>query len=215
MESGGSSGGKFYSKKFVSSTTVGPDGRPVKESYQTKAQGVYGRDKKPEIVERKQTYQHTGTGLEKAAHERMYQGKGRKVVYENDRSTGSQNSYNYYKGMRDTEGADFDREWEGAANRLGLNSDMKSLAYGSGQVKPYKKSSTQAYYDDNARGVYVDSRKRNPNMPVEYREREDARHNHIDRLYPADPSGRMDIPRNTGGKFCLYFNFHKIESFSL
>lgn len=41
-------------QKFVSSTKIGPDGRPIKESYQTKARGVYSGGSKPELVERKQ-----------------------------------------------------------------------------------------------------------------------------------------------------------------
>ena len=126
MCSGGSSRDKFYSEKFVSSTTMGHDGKHVRKVIRPKAHGVYGGDRKPEIVERKQMYQHIGTRLEKTAYERMYQGKGRKVVYENDRSSGSQNSYNYYKGIRDTDKYAFDKEWEGAAIRLGLNSDVKN-----------------------------------------------------------------------------------------
>ena len=93
---------------------MGHDGRSVRRVIRPKAHGAYGGDRKPENVERKQMYQHTGTGLEKASHERMYQGKGRKVVYENDRSSGFQNSYNYYNGIRDTDGDVFDKEWKGA-----------------------------------------------------------------------------------------------------
>lgn len=184
--------GKFYTQKIVSSTKVGRDGRPVNESYQSKAQGVYGRGSKPEIVERKQMYQNTGTGLEKAAHERMYQGKGRKVVYENDRASGSSNSYNYYKNISESDAHDFDRQWDHASKQLGLSSDTKSLPYGSGAVRNYRKSNTQNYYDDASRGVYVDNRLREPDMPVNYRANPTG---HIDRLYPTDTSNRMDVPR--------------------
>ena len=55
--------------------------------------------------------------MKKASHERMYQWKGRKVVYENEWSSGSQNSYNYYKVIRDTDGDAFDKEWEEAEKR--------------------------------------------------------------------------------------------------
>lgn len=47
-------------------------------------------------------YDNTGTGLQKASHERMLNDKGRKVVKE---KMGNQmNSYDYYKNMRDDEG---------------------------------------------------------------------------------------------------------------
>ncbi len=44
----------------MSSQKIGPDGRPVKESYATKARGALGNDK---LVERQQMYEHTGTGM--------------------------------------------------------------------------------------------------------------------------------------------------------
>lgn len=188
-------------QKFVSSTKMGRDGRPVKESYQTQAKGVYGRSSKPELVERKQMYQNTGTGLEKAAHERMYQGKGRKVVMENDRSTNQQNSYNYFKGMRDTDGPDFDREWNSAAKRLGFYDSGKSLPYGSGQPGKYVRSNTHSYndygrsnsyMDDNRRGHYVPSHMKNPDMPVIL----DKADTHAARLQPTIPGGRTNGPVN-------------------
>lgn len=195
----GKSGGKFMTQKFVSSTKIGPDGRPIKESYQSKAHGVYGGNAKPELVERKQMYQNSGTGYEKAAHERMYQGKGRKVVIENDRGSNRQNSYNYYKGLREEEAPDFDREWESAANRLGFNSKTKALEYGSGLKPAYQRSSTHSNYDyeadrmdDRRRGDYVPSYLKGPDMPV----KSNQPSTHVERLMPADVGHRLDVPNN-------------------
>lgn len=58
---------------YVSSQKLGPDGRPVKESYGTKARGALNGNK-PTLVERQQMYENTGTGMAKAAHERMLNG---------------------------------------------------------------------------------------------------------------------------------------------
>lgn len=190
--------------QYVSTTKIGPDGRPIKESYQSKAHGVYGKDRKPEILERKQMYQNTHTGLEKAAMERMLHGKGRKVVYENDRNSGHQNSYNYYKNMRDTEGQDFDREWESAAKKFGLKSGGNSLPYGTGHVKNYQRSNTggygdsDSYYrgpyqDERRRGYYIDDGLKGEDMPVRTNNQPPT---HIERLLPVDTSHRMDIPNN-------------------
>ena len=53
-------------------------------------------------------YDNTGTGLQKASHERMLNDKGRKVVKEQIKGTGQTNSYDYYKNMRDEDGSQFD-----------------------------------------------------------------------------------------------------------
>jgi len=187
--------GKFMSQKFVSSTKIGADGRPVNESYQTNTHGVYGGRKKPEILERKQAYQNSGTGYQKAAHERMYQGKGRKVIYEKDRNSGSQNSHNIYRGVSEDEAQIFDREWEQAANQYGLNSGMESLPYGSGTAKNYHRSSSYDHggYDDNhRRGHYISDRSKGQNRPV----RISKPSNHAERLMPTDTGNRMQIPNN-------------------
>ena len=194
--------GRFMSQKFVSSTKMGSDGRPVQESYQTKARGVYGgRSSKPEIVERKQMYSNTGTGYEKAAHERMYQGKGRKIVMERDRNqSNAMNSYNYYKNMREEEAPNFDKEWDNAAQRLGFNADTKALAYGAGVGRPsFKKSnsynnygSSGSYMDHSKRGHYVSSYLKGSDMPVRVNKPE----THVERLMPTDTSHRLDVPNN-------------------
>ena len=78
----GPSGPGHYSKQtFVSSTKKGPDGRMIKEEYQSKAQSAVGQNGE-KVGERQQAYHNTGTGLGKVSHERMLNGQGRKVVKE-------------------------------------------------------------------------------------------------------------------------------------
>lgn len=51
-------------------------------------------------------YSNSGTGLQKASHERMLNDQGRKVVKE---KLGNQtNSYDHYKNMREEEASQFD-----------------------------------------------------------------------------------------------------------
>jgi hypothetical protein len=59
---------------------VGKDGKPVKETYQTKAHGVIGGGNR--LVDRHQIYENTGTGMHRAAHERMINDQGRKFIKE-------------------------------------------------------------------------------------------------------------------------------------
>lgn len=46
----GNGGGKFVKQTYSSSTKIGPDGRPVKETYQTNSKGGFGAGNK--VVER-------------------------------------------------------------------------------------------------------------------------------------------------------------------
>ena len=138
MSSGGSSGGKFFCQKYVSSTTIGHDRRPVKESYQTKSSWcLWRRQKTWDCWEKTNVSTYRNWAGESFTWKNVSR-KGRKVVYENEWSLGSQNSNYYYKGISDTDEYAFDNEWEGAAIRLGLDSDFKSLPYGSWAIKPYK-----------------------------------------------------------------------------
>ena len=93
----GNGGTRFMKQTSQTTTKIGPDGRPMKESYQTKAHGAYGGKNK--VVERHQTYQNDNTGLRKVAHERMLNDKGRKVVNESGGPQGPTNSYDHYRGF--------------------------------------------------------------------------------------------------------------------
>lgn len=64
----------------MSSTKLDENGRPIQERYQNKVAGAIGNGNR--VVERQQMYDNTGTGLQKASHERMLNDKGRKVVKE-------------------------------------------------------------------------------------------------------------------------------------
>jgi hypothetical protein len=105
IESQMGSGGRFIKQTSKTTSKTGPDGRPIQETYNTHAMGGVGRDGK-RVIDRKQTYEHSGTGLSKVAHERMLNDKGRKVV--NERMGGNQNSYDHYKNMREGDASSFD-----------------------------------------------------------------------------------------------------------
>ena len=72
--------GHFKQMQIVSSTKMGKDGKPVRETYKTDAQGSYGGGNK--ITERHQLYENTANGYKKKAHERMINDKGRKQITE-------------------------------------------------------------------------------------------------------------------------------------
>ena len=76
-------------------------------------------------------YSHTGTGLQKASHERMMGDQGRKVVKE--RLGHNVNSYDHYKNLREEQASDFDNAWQRMAKDMGFSSNMANnrLEFGS------------------------------------------------------------------------------------
>lgn len=72
--------GQFMQQSTVTNMRTGPDGKPVKETYKTRAHGATGKGNK--VVDRHQIYENSGTGLQKASHERMLNDKGRKIIKE-------------------------------------------------------------------------------------------------------------------------------------
>jgi hypothetical protein len=75
-------------------------GRPIKETYATKAHGGIAPGGK-KIVQREQMYENTGTGLQKMGHERMLDNYGRKVIRERIGGQGGPtNSFDHYRNMR-------------------------------------------------------------------------------------------------------------------
>ena len=78
MKMNGMGSGKFSQMQSISSTKTDQYGRPVKQTYQTKANGAIGNGNK--VTERHQMYENSGTGHQKMAHERMMNDQGRKIV---------------------------------------------------------------------------------------------------------------------------------------
>ena len=125
--------GQFMSSSTVTQMKTGPDGKPVKETYKTRAHGATGKGNK--VVDRQQMYEHTGTGLQKASHERMLNDKGRKVIKE--RIGNNINKYDHFKGMgiSDTDG--FDSDWNRVAGSLGFGGAGNALEYGGNRGDPF------------------------------------------------------------------------------
>jgi len=71
-------------------------------------------------------------------NERIYDGKGRKVVTE---GIGSQkNTYQHFKGFSEEHALDFDREWNKAAERMGFRAFANAL--------PFEPSYSPQVYDE-------------------------------------------------------------------
>ena len=77
----------------------GKDGKTEVERYENKVAKAIGG--KHTVVEKQQLYQNSATGLEKAGHERMLDGIGRKVVHEKLHGTDQERYIDYYKNLEE------------------------------------------------------------------------------------------------------------------
>jgi hypothetical protein len=90
--------GSFIQQSYVSSVKYNQNGQPEKETYT--AQTVRQTDKDGKrIQESQQAYKNTGTGIEKASHERLLNDRGHKIVKQRNRQQGEELEHNFFKGM--------------------------------------------------------------------------------------------------------------------
>ncbi len=91
----------MITKSYVSKVNYDQNGKPHKETYQT--QSIKQTDKEGRSIhERQQAYNNTKSGVQKAAHERLLDEKGLKVVKARNRNTGEEYEHNLYKGMQES-----------------------------------------------------------------------------------------------------------------
>ena len=92
--------GTVITKSYVSSVKFDKNGQPHKETFQS--QSIKQTDKEgKKIQERQQAYQNTKSGVQKAAHERLLNDKGVKVVKAKNVNTGDEYEHNLYKGLNE------------------------------------------------------------------------------------------------------------------
>jgi hypothetical protein len=74
-------------------------------------------------------YENKAQGLQKAAHERMLNNQGRKIIKENVR--GNVRNYDNYKNMTAADGSHFDQQWQDMASLMNFKSSFgNALEYG-------------------------------------------------------------------------------------
>ena len=113
-------------------------------------------------------YENTGTGLQKASHERMLNDQGRKVIKE---KLGNQmNSYDHYKNMREEEASQFDQQWQSMAGQMGLRTHTMNNALGYGAENYNNRGGSIRGGSHAARGIgYEDNSRRGYYMPEDAR----------------------------------------------
>jgi len=123
---GGSNNGTFISKSYVSKVKYDQNGQPHKETYHT--QSISQTDKNGKrIKEKQQAYQNSKTGIQKAAHERMLDDRGHKVVKARNRNTGEDYEHTLYKGMKEDELDNFNNDYSDYRQKVNFDNNYKVL----------------------------------------------------------------------------------------
>ena len=109
--------GTMISQSYISKIDYS-SGQPVKESYQSRSIRQIGDDGH-RISEKQEAYKNSN-GIQKAAHQRMLDNKGAKLIKQRNKNTGEQEEHNIYKGMNDGDLENFNREYNDYRQKVGF-----------------------------------------------------------------------------------------------
>ncbi len=146
MQTGGMGPGTMISKTYCSKIDYS-SGQPKEESYQSQAIKQFGEGGHS-ISERQEAYKNTMTGVQKAAHQRLLDDRGTKLIKQRNINTGEQSEHNILKGIQESEVSGFNKEYNDYRdqvhfqdnykylNSLNPGKMMKQLGMGKGKDEP-------------------------------------------------------------------------------
>ena len=135
----GTGPGTFISKSYCNKVDY-RDGQPHQECYQSQSVNQIGQDGH-KISEKQEAYKNSRTGIQKAAHQRILDGKGMKQIRQRNVNTGAQEEHNIFKGMAENELNDFNQHYNEYRNKIGFQKNYKYL----NDLNPYKRGKSQNY----------------------------------------------------------------------
>ena len=133
----GTGPGTVISKSYCNKVDY-RDGRPHQECYQSQSINQIGKDGH-KISEKQEAYKNSRTGIQKAAHQRILDGKGMKQIRQRNVNTGAQEEHNIFKGMAEDELNDFNHNYNDYRNKIGFQKNYKYL----NGLNPYKRGKSQ------------------------------------------------------------------------
>jgi hypothetical protein len=146
MQGTGPGTGTVITKSYSSKIDY-RDGRPHQECYQSQSINQIGKDGH-KISEKQEAYKNSRTGVQKAAHQRLLDDKGMKQIRQRNINTGAQEEHNIFKGMREEELNDFNKNYNDYRNKIGFQKNYKYL----NAMNPYKRGKSQNYIGTGNRG---------------------------------------------------------------
>jgi len=157
--------GKFEKHVIISETKIDKHGRPQHEKYQSSARGAFDNIGN-KVVERVQNYKNTEHGYDKAAHEKMINNKGKKLVQERIRANNMVNTHEISRNLREDEFGQFDQMWDDMSNKIGFFSLNDGPRKSSIREPQYQQDFH--HFDDNRRGDFMPIDYRGEDQPVHY-----------------------------------------------
>ena len=146
-----SSNGTVLSKSYMSSTKYNDKGEPEHETYQT--QSINHLDKNGHHIQEKQEAYKNSNGIEKAAHQRMLDDKGHKIVKERNKNTGEESEHNIYKGMKEKDIGEFTTKYDEIKEKTGFEKNyglLDRLGFGGHRLDNIKKLGEKKNNNNNA-----------------------------------------------------------------
>ena len=125
MQGAGSGPGTMISKTYVSKVDYS-GGEPKEESYQSQAIKQFGEGGHS-ISERQEAYKNSMTGIQKAAHQRLLDDRGTKLIKQRNVNTGEQSEHNIYKGIQESEVGGFNKEYNDYRDKVHFQDNYKYL----------------------------------------------------------------------------------------
>ena len=125
MQSGGSAPGTMISKTYVSKIDLS-SGQPKEESYQSQAIKQFGEGGHS-ISERQEAYKNSMTGVQKAAHQRLLDDRGTKLIKQRNVNTGEQSEHNILKGLTENDVSGFNKQYNDYREKVHFQDNYKYL----------------------------------------------------------------------------------------
>ena len=124
---GGSMGnpGTMISKTYMSKIDYS-SGQPHEESYQSQAIKQFGEGGH-NISERQEAYKNSYTGVQKAAHQRLLDDRGTKLIKQRNVNTGEQSQHNILKGLQENEVDSFNQQYNDYREKVHFQDNYKYL----------------------------------------------------------------------------------------
>ena len=117
--------GTMISKTYMSKIDYS-DGQPKEESYQSQAIKQFGEGGH-NISERQEAYKNSFTGVQKAAHQRLLDDKGTKLIKQRNINTGEQSQHNILKGIQENEVDNFNQQYNDYREKVHFQDNYKYL----------------------------------------------------------------------------------------
>ena len=120
----GANKGTVISQSYISKIDYS-SGQPIQESYQSRSIRQIGEDGH-KISEKQEAYKNSN-GIQKAAHQRLLDNRGAKLIKQRNKNTGEQEEHNIYRGMNEEDLDNFNKEYNDYRQKVGFEKNYQLM----------------------------------------------------------------------------------------